>query len=35
MIFRQFLEPEAAWESHPTMRDRVLYLYDNFGAVGK
>ena len=28
MIFRQFLEPDARWSSHPTMRDRVLFLYD-------
>jgi Zn-dependent protease with chaperone function len=30
MIFRQFLEPEAEWESHPTMRGRLLFLYDAF-----
>jgi Zn-dependent protease with chaperone function len=30
MIFRQFLEPEAEWQSHPTMRSRLLYLYDAF-----
>lgn len=34
MIFRQFLEDEAEWQSHPTMRHRVLYLYDAF-EVGK
>jgi hypothetical protein len=31
MLFRQFLEADAAWKSHPTMRDRVLYLYEAFG----
>jgi Zn-dependent protease with chaperone function len=29
MIFRQFLEPDSVWQSHPTMRDRVLFLYDS------
>jgi hypothetical protein len=30
MIFRQFLAEEAQWQDHPTMRDRVLYLFDLF-----
>jgi Zn-dependent protease with chaperone function len=30
MIFRQFSEPDAEWESHPTMRRRLLFLYDAF-----
>jgi Zn-dependent protease with chaperone function len=30
MIFRRYLNPDARWENHPTMRDRVLHLYDLF-----
>jgi hypothetical protein len=33
MIFRQFLSEEAQWQDHPTMRDRVLFLFDLFGAT--
>jgi Zn-dependent protease with chaperone function len=32
MLFRQFLVPAARWQSHPTMRDRILSLYDLFAA---
>jgi len=30
MIFRQFLLPEAEWQSHPTIRRRLLFLYETF-----
>jgi Zn-dependent protease with chaperone function len=33
MIFRQFLEPGARWQSHPTMRHRLLFLYDAFREI--
>ncbi len=35
MIFRQFLEPEAEWESHPTIRHRLLFLYETFIEPGE
>lgn len=34
MIFRQFLGAQTQWQSHPTMRDRVLFLYDGFRPAG-
>jgi Zn-dependent protease with chaperone function len=30
MLFRQFLGEDAEWQSHPTMRRRVLHLHDLF-----
>jgi hypothetical protein len=30
MIFRQFLQPDSEWMSHPTMRRRLLFLYEMF-----
>ncbi len=30
MLYRMFLEPTARWQRHPTMRDRLLYLYNAF-----
>ena len=30
MLFRQFLEPGAGWQDQPTLRDRVLHLYELF-----
>jgi Zn-dependent protease with chaperone function len=30
MIFRQFLAPDSEWESHPTIRHRLLFLYETF-----
>jgi Zn-dependent protease with chaperone function len=30
MVFRQFLEPDALWTDHPTMRDRILFLAELF-----
>lgn len=30
MVFRQFLEPGAQWQSHPTMRSRLLFLFEAF-----
>lgn len=32
MLFRQFLTPGAEWESHPTMRRRILFLYDLYAS---
>jgi hypothetical protein len=31
MIFRQFLNEGAEWASHPSIRDRILFLYEMFG----
>ena len=28
--FRQFLGEDAEWQSHPTMRRRILHLHDLF-----
>lgn len=33
MLFRQFLQPDAEWQSHPTMRDRVLHLHEMFAGT--
>jgi Zn-dependent protease with chaperone function len=30
MVSRRPLHPEAAWENHPTLRTRILHLYDLF-----
>ncbi len=30
MLFRLSLTPDAQWETHPTIRNRVLYLYNAF-----
>jgi Zn-dependent protease with chaperone function len=30
MIFREFLQPDAQWKDHPTMRHRILFLADLF-----
>ena len=38
MISRQFFEPEALWQDHPTIRDRILFIYELFSsqeAAGK
>ncbi len=32
MIYRQFLQSGAEWASHPSVRRRVLFLYDLFAA---
>jgi Zn-dependent protease with chaperone function len=32
MISRQFFEPEALWQDHPTIRDRILFIYDLFSS---
>jgi Zn-dependent protease with chaperone function len=32
MLFRQFLTPGIEWQSHPTMRHRILFLYDLYAS---
>jgi Zn-dependent protease with chaperone function len=32
MLFRQFLTPGVEWEIHPTMRHRILFLYDLYAS---
>jgi hypothetical protein len=33
MIFRQFPQQDADWQSHPTMRERLLFLYKTYVAT--
>jgi hypothetical protein len=30
MIFRQFLQEGSEWQSHPTIRARLLFLYETY-----